>query len=136
MRIIAQLLVLLVVTSSTLAAVPCACEAPGTHSEIEQVASDANGGCCAGSTEESPDENCPHCLTGACEIEGVSVDDDTLVVAATGLRVDLAFESRSATGFEPRVEWTPRLAHESNSRGAVAPASGWGTCVRNQVIRC
>lgn len=134
MRFLANLLVLLVVASSVLAAVPCACEAQDTHSETDE--SEDTRSCCKGSTEKADNDDCPHCLTGACEVDSVTVDDEHRVATAPHVLLVIGVQRQSAAGFEPGVGWTASAAHDGEAFAAQSNASGWDTCVRNQVIRC
>ena len=139
MRFLAHILALVLVVSSTLAAVPCACEAGGSHLDGAEPASDEERGCCAGATEkpEEPTHDCPHCLSGACDIDGLTSDAEATPVANGRDVISFEFEIVGTTGFETQTIATAARVPQRRALEWIGPGdSGWARCVQNQVIRC
>lgn len=138
-RLIAHNLVLLTLAASTLAAIPCACEAGEVHASAAESAQSESGDCCTGleAAAEPLHGECPHCLAGGCDVEGLAYDDGPVAIASSSAPTRSHVVSGSTNGFEcvtPLPEYRPP-EHVLVAWPASAP-SGWGKCVRNQVIRC
>lgn len=122
-----------------MASLPCACEASGTPHATAAEENPPESDCCATRTqaerEPEPEHDCPHCLTGACEMDGVELRETT--VSATALftlhPTPTAFHEE---GYEPGDTPVAVVDRVPALRIADGPPDGWGRCVQNLVIRC
>ena len=101
-----HILSLVFAVGATIAALPCFCEAAGTHDEVaEAPASD----CCAGyvgeRAPERPEHDCPHCATGGCDSLAAADDGSIELVVPAVLTMSLLPPATVVvSGFEPVVE--------------------------------
>ena len=145
MRLLTHILVALTVVLSTLSGLPCECIAAGAShasSEAAQAAEqgEAPSSCCAGNVQpeepEDAEHDCPHCLSGGCDIDradaseyALLIDDRTPVEHPASAGIALGSGSPTWPSAEPSV------LEIALPPPPLVSASGWERCVRNQVIR-
>ena len=145
MRVLTHILIALTVVLSTLSGLPCECIAAGvshTAAEVAEAAgpAEAGHGCCAGNVHadepEQPEHDCPHCLSGSCDVDAADASRSALLVDN---RNPNEYPAPATTAW---VNGAPTWPLETLSALEIAlppppcvSMSGWDRCVRNQVIR-
>lgn len=137
LRFLSHLLILLTVATTTLAGIPCACAAAGSH-EIED--DEPASSCCAGAVDEEDEreDDCPQCLSGACDMTATTNGQADQVLVGAWVNYDFEFNSSHHVGFEAPLDTFWAVSQE-NTPPLLAPepeSSGKDRCVQNQVIRC